>query len=147
MPRITATLVLAFALTLATAAPATAAPAAAEDRDLGSQGKSARANGARELSTHGFRFTVVDRYPAGLRWRVVICTSRAARVRIRAFVDNVEFHRYHFVRRQRAGCRLHRLRLEDEDIDIGVDTTSWLRLAWRDQRSKTPTDSYEAQSE
>jgi hypothetical protein len=68
-------------------------------------------------------------------WRVTVCTSRPARLRIRAIVLELP-HDYRFVRRQPAGCKRHRLRAASDQYPEGL-TTSRLRVAWRNQRRRT----------
>jgi hypothetical protein len=71
-------------------------------------------------------------------WRVTVCTSRPARLRIRAIVVSVDFgiQRFRFVRRQPGGCTRHRLRAENE-VFPEEDTESRLRVAWRGERRRT----------
>ena len=65
---------------------------------------SSNANGGAAFSLQNFRFTW--RADADLdytsRWRITICTTAPARVRIRAILDSIDFGResHRFVRRQ-----------------------------------------------
>ena len=99
----------------------------------------ARANGDATFSLHRFVFS---RYADSdlnyfVRWRITICTSSPARLRIRAVVES-DFagpNRFRFVRRQPAGCTRHRLQRAGADDEEPV--ASMLRVAWRDQRRHT----------
>ena len=97
------------------------------------------ANGDATFSLHHFVFT---RYADNdlnyfARWRITVCTSGPARLRIRAVIQS-DFpgpDRFRFVRRQPAGCTRHRLQRAGADDEEPV--ASMLRVAWREQRRHT----------
>jgi hypothetical protein len=96
----------------------------------------ALANGNQTLSLRDLSFTrSADRdLTFYSHWRVTICTSSGARVRIRAIFESIDFGREtrRVVRRQRAGCKRHRLRFVGPQWE-GL-TESRLRVAWRGLR-------------
>jgi hypothetical protein len=99
------------------------------------------ANGDSSFSVHRFSFrTVVEnaKLAFGYRWRVTVCTPQSGRVRIRAIVESLDFgiERHRFVRRQPGGCKRHRLRAAAQIPEGSTD--SMLRVAWRNERRRTP---------
>jgi hypothetical protein len=98
-----------------------------------------RAEGLTTFSLHRFAFS---RYADGdldyfARWRITVCTSGPARLRIRAVLqsDFPGSEQFRFVRRQPEGCTRHFLRRPGANDEGPV--TSMLRVAWRDQRRHT----------
>jgi hypothetical protein len=98
------------------------------------------ASGDGTFSMRGFSFT--RHADADLdfssRWRVTVCTSSRARIRIRAVFDSIDFGREtrRVVRHQPADCTRHRLRFDGPQWEGGTD--SRLRVAWRDLRRRSP---------
>jgi hypothetical protein len=114
-------------------------------------GGPATASSERSFALRGYVFDIEEVFnrqaPFVLKWRVTVCTSSPAKIRVRAIT--VEPRKGEgawspFVRRQSEGCTRHRFRSFNAPFhQEGDDLRSRLRVAWRGQRLRTPwrTDS------
>jgi hypothetical protein len=108
-------------------------------------GAPARANGEASFALRGYAFDIEEVFnrqaPFVLKWRVTVCTSRPAKIRVRAITvaPTGEGAWSPFVRRQPEGCTRHRFRSFNAPFhQEGDDLRSRLRVAWRGQRLRTP---------
>jgi hypothetical protein len=106
---------------------------------------SARANGEASFSLRGFSFDQAPAYQSPihewvLKWRVTVCTPRAAKIRVRPITRQPITEmtaRSRFVRHQPVGCTQHRFKVFNDNFLDSRAVFSRLRMAWRDQHLRT----------
>jgi hypothetical protein len=109
-------------------------------------GAVANPDGQASFTLRGYVFDIDEVFnrqaPFVLKWRITVCTSRPARIRVRAITvepQTGEGAWSPFVRRQPEGCTRHRFRSFNAPFhQEGDNLRSRLRVAWRDLRLRTP---------